>query len=141
MDRLILFETALLAKELGFNNPVQNRYLKDGKLNNNSQRRYGEPINYNDPCFQDEYRSYTSAPTQSELRFWLREEFNIDIVIQPTFACYNIIQISEYDGIEDENNSIVAEEGLEFGDFFTYESALEYAFEVCLKITIDENKE
>ena len=78
--KLITYKTALLAKELGFKEPVQNRYRLN-MLNTDGKLRYGEPINYNDPCFQDEYREYTSAPTQSELQAWLRDEHDVSIEV------------------------------------------------------------
>lgn len=78
MDKLVSPQVAKLAKEKGFDVPVQNRYMKDGGLNWYGERRYDTPSNYNDSCFQDEGRQYTSAPTQSELQTWLRDVHKID---------------------------------------------------------------
>jgi hypothetical protein len=98
MEQLVTFETAKLAKEAGFDWPVQNKFDKSGFLNgviSPNMRRYGDPSNYNDPCFQDEGRQYTSAPTQSELQKWLREKHFLCVsplytVAGYTFNIYNI---------------------------------------------------
>ena len=76
---LVTYNTAKLAKKCGFNLFVQNKYLKGGGLT----LRYGQPIDYNNKCFQDKGRMYTSAPTQSELQKWLRETYGFNIVIKP----------------------------------------------------------
>lgn len=76
---LVTYNTAKLAKKCGFNLLVQNKYLKGGGLT----LRYGQPIDYNNECFQDKGRMYTSAPTQSELQKWLREVYKFNIVIKP----------------------------------------------------------
>lgn len=89
-------ETAELAKQLGFNTPVQNRWWCNGtQLNQDGQLRYGQPLNYNDPCFQDEYRKYTSAPTQEELKKWLRETHNIE-AFPVHRAKYNSIPVDKW---------------------------------------------
>lgn len=122
MEQLVSYETAKLAKELEFDVPVQNRFRKDGGLNDDLQRRYGQPMNYNDPCFQDIYRKYTSVPTQSELFKWLLE--NHQLFVSPVFNIagytYNIydvqkkqIEFAAYDNnCYYENHHIAFENGL-----------------------------
>lgn len=63
---LVSFDEAIQLKVMGFNSPTCNRYNGKQVLNNGQGRRYGEPIQWNDICFQDGYRDYVSAPTYGE---------------------------------------------------------------------------
>lgn len=128
--KLVTYRTALNAKELGFKEPVQNRYIFNKSLNKDGKPRYGEPINYNDSCFQDEYREYTSAPTQSELQAYLRNEHGISIEV------YFYDDTYQFD-------IWMIDQGLEFIKpdleevFDTYEKALEIALrKTIIKLTI-----
>ena len=106
-DELISFETAKLAKEKDFNILQHSYYFEDGEFKENSLKGtngyYGEEYEFNlsefnenwndkwltkktgDRCFgcskQKGYLETFSAPTQSLLQHWLREEkqFYIDI--------------------------------------------------------------
>lgn len=94
MEQLVSYNTAFLAQELGFDIPVQDRYFKNGKLNGTDQKRFGGVSNWNHECFQDEYRKYVSAPTQSELKEWLRlNGINIDIISAYGDSMFNIYDI------------------------------------------------
>lgn len=77
--KLVSIQIACLIKELGFDWPTQNRFRKDGGLNQDLQLRWGQPINWNDPCFQDEYRKYTSAPTLDEAADWIRNDLQQEL--------------------------------------------------------------
>lgn len=68
MEQIINFKTSRLAKEAGFDIPVQNRFFKNEQLNGTGEIRFEGVSNWNHECFQDEYRQYTSAPNQSELQ-------------------------------------------------------------------------
>lgn len=71
---LVSYSEALQLKMLGFSSPTCNRYNKECILNNGGGRRYGEPIQWNDACFQDGYRDYVSAPTYGEALDFLNED-------------------------------------------------------------------
>ena len=77
-DQLISFETAKLAKEKGFNlNFPTAVYIEEGDLwisqNLLNERITGKPFP----------KILFTAPTQSLLQKWLREEHNIHIVVIP----------------------------------------------------------
>lgn len=129
MEQLVNFETAKLAKEAGFDWTVQNRYRKDGGLNQDLRRRYGEPMNYNDKCFQDEYRQYTSAPTLSELQKWLREVHKIDVEAIASFYIGSIKSSGYFTSIN----------GRHGDKFENYEAALEIGLKNVLKNNLLEN--
>ena len=93
-DTLISFETAILAKEKGFNKKVlfsyENSYKKSflycgGVLYNSSKNKYSytENLEYNlyNHNSQKKLKVY-SAPSQSLLQKWLREKHNIIILIE-----------------------------------------------------------
>ena len=109
-EQLISFETAKLAKEKGFNEPVQNMY-KDDTLQNSKMDMGGHPNNYNN-CY--------SAPPQSFLQKWLREKHNLVIGIEGindridiAFIKYYNWTISGYRYRASDNEYIKWEEGLE----------------------------
>lgn len=124
MNRLVLFETAFLAKQKGFNEFVQNRYLKDGTLNKDGNLRFGEPIDYNNQCFQDEGRSYTSAPNQEELKNWLRinHKLSIEVYIIHNQWSYDLCSVKTTGAVK-----------FNVPYFDTYEEALEDAIIEALK--------
>ncbi|ALN97184.1 hypothetical protein [Flavobacterium phage FpV4] len=86
MEELVNYTTAKLAQEKGFNIPTQDKYQfinweypEMGTILNQGERRFGGVSNWNHSCFQDKYRQYVSAPTQSQLQKWLREVHNINV--------------------------------------------------------------
>lgn len=118
-EQNITFETAKLAKEKGF------------EFN----------VNFGVYDMSGKYHPYMAhwisgviypAPSQSLLQKWLRDNHKINIVIIPSFKCYNINYITQYNEIEDDN--IIFElEGLDFKDFDSYEDALEEGLFIGLK--------
>lgn len=126
-ETLISFETAKLAKEKGF------------KLQSNAFGYVTKFYNHNTHSLlpfgrtgrTDLTKAYY-ASTQGLLQKWLREVHGINIVISPSYRCFNIIQISKYNEIEDQNEDM-ASSGLEFKDFETYEEALEVGLSESLK--------
>ena len=104
-EQLVSFETAKLAKEKGINIPSHSYYFEDGEFKEfkicDTYGYYGEEYtidrgefynNWNDEwltkksgerCFgcdkANGYFETFSAPTQSLLQKWLREEHNIDV--------------------------------------------------------------
>lgn len=92
-DELVTFETGKLAREKGFkeecfyyysdNGNIQEPYLENGSSSDTDFR-----VDLTDllEIHNTPYLSRYSAPTQSSLQKWLREEHNIDITICLTGA-------------------------------------------------------
>jgi hypothetical protein len=114
-DELILFETAKIAKEKGFDLNVNEGFTKDGK-----NFMCGKKSEF----FPEECR----RPTQSLLQKWLREIHNIHITI------FSKSQESWMCRITYKGQSL--KDGIYAEDFENYEKALEYALKESLKITI-----
>lgn len=78
-DEPISLETAKLAKEKGFKELVPHRYV--------DHTRFGKDVQFQgDSCFNQNHNKqedYYSAPSQSVLQRWLRENHEIHIVIMP----------------------------------------------------------
>jgi hypothetical protein len=80
-DALILFETAKLAKEKGFNYKVTNHF-RDGANYNKELINAGSAYNMNSSEEQELWNTNLySAPTQSLLQKWLREVHKIKILV------------------------------------------------------------
>jgi len=155
-ETLVTYETAVLAKEKGFKEPCLNHYFEDGEFRENkltgTNGYYGEDYlfeyddfleNWNDKwltkkngnrCFgcskSTGYLETYSAPTQSLLQKWLREEHKLFINIthkthSQKFA-YNIT--GAYVPYEPYLLSRI------FSKFETYEAALEDALQEALKL-------
>jgi hypothetical protein len=75
-EELITFETALLAKEKGFDIPVL--YGVYGYKMKLTSEKSGTLINWNTKSKQQKHSKATSVPTQSLLQKWLREKHIID---------------------------------------------------------------
>lgn len=72
------YQTAVLAKEKGFDWKVRSHYKERDIIYN------GKPYNFNSKEEQKLWSTkLTSAPTQSELQKWLREKHKIHIIIEP----------------------------------------------------------
>lgn len=78
-DELVTFETAKLAKEKGFESKCNGYYYHIEDEHNLITNSLLCAKNYNDPVITTE--RYSSAPTQSLLQRWLREEHNISVDI------------------------------------------------------------
>lgn len=75
-ERLVLPQTAKLAKEKGFNQKVNFYYYQNKdkfELDNGDGDNEFICLNHN------EYDGYFSAPTQSQLQTWLRNEWDIQV--------------------------------------------------------------
>jgi hypothetical protein len=75
-DQLISFETAILAKEKGFNISCSTYFRENKSTTTNSCMRLGM-----------EGIKYYAKPTQSLLQKWLREVHNIHINITKLYEC------------------------------------------------------
>jgi len=117
-EERINFETAKLARERGFNIPCQAEYFSKVKS------EYSITIstqNWN----SDLYPNCYSAPTQSLLQKWLREEHNLKIGVNTPFNGSKDYQVSFPVNKIDWYNS----------DYYrTYEQALEKGLQEALKL-------
>lgn len=154
-EELVSFETAQLAKEKGFNIPTYTSYI-DGKFHENENEPNGydgwdladkQNWNKNSWVFSKEggscfgckldninYFEACSAPTQSLLQRWLREEHDIHIYTEPYWDEDNLNDPPTYQATwigED-----IPEEEIEedFNYFKTYEEALEIGLLEALKL-------
>jgi hypothetical protein len=151
-DQLITLETAKLAKEKGFNIPVSNYINPDGVFdcikpttyNDDGDGHYdidqlGGTIlqDYNNVeidifeietygCYFNEegIEENYSAPTQSLLQRWLREEHNIYVEV---IICNLLDKIYEYEVSTIGSHKLGS-------DFKTYEQALEEGLYEALKL-------
>ena len=134
-EELVTFDTAKLAKEKGFNEPVlaiysgnQLGYIQEGdtlfkKWNHCTDATY-------------------SAPTQSLLQKWLREVHNIDVVISPERYKNGVnymVQAQKWDlnANEEIHPNFVVKGSYWFNDNHehpTYEEALEKGLQEALKL-------
>lgn len=127
---LVSFETAKLAKEVGFNELCS---VEEGVYGINSIKFENKVKNSE---FYKDNENITTKPTQSLLQKWLREVHKIDII--PTFSKnsrtygYNMYYTEENKPVYINKNSIKAT---------TYEEALELALYKALTIVKNnENK-
>jgi len=137
MEELVTYTTAKLAQEKGFSIPTQDKYQfinwehpEIGIILNQGERRFGGVSNWNHSCFQDKYRQYVSAPTQSQLQKWLREVYNFNIEIKTPNGKRGVwlYEIHKVHGIGDYSKTNFA--------FQNYEQSLEAALEEALKLIL-----
>jgi hypothetical protein len=132
-DQLISFETAKLARELGFNESCGLNYAEDGEV---QLLRYwegnGNGFESNSEIDCDYYienNPVCSAPTQSLLQRWLREIHDIDVYVIPNGSRKKSINKRLYHPqlwVRDEYQS-------ELHSKYTYEEALEEGLQEALK--------
>jgi len=113
-EQLINFETAKLAKEVGFDNGCYHLHGEyDGYVG----------IHNIDNFNRSNDKKQYSAPTQSLLQKWLREEHNIQVFMKPfydskekktTFAC-DIIEIVRSGRVKKSHRCDTYEDALEEG--------------------------
>ncbi len=116
-ETLILFETAKLAKEKKFNWDIVDFYYDDGRL----------APTYDDKKTDSDYNNWPklySAPTQSLLQKWLREMYNIFILILRVNKNGNRMFTYTLGHIEDASWDV----------YKTYEGALEAGLQEALKL-------
>ena len=129
-DTRITFETAKLAKEKGF--PQEPNRLKipyynykgefKGDVSDWRIRKYIRGENTSDIEF-------VSAPTQSLLAKWLREEYNIHVTSQ--IGNLDFINTYHYEIRYIDKNKFMCKVN---GNFKTYEEALEIGLQKALKL-------
>ena len=112
-DTIITFETAKLAKKKGFNEICQYYY-----------EIFDKPITLQRmPCSNSEGYEQPTAPTQSLLAKWLREEHNIHLI------AYKNINIDGYDWCYITTDGIT-----NINSYKTYEEAYEIGLQEALKL-------
>ena len=124
-DEIVTFEVAKLAKEKGFNEKC-NFYYQKGVINTDGCfNRYNKGVEY-----------ICSAPTQSLLQRWLREEKEIIIAISVDIdhdlhrVCYEYGVCYDFDGRTMEYHNC-------YDSFGRYEEALEDALKYALENLVD----
>ena len=123
-DKLIEYSTAKLAKEKGFNEECYFIFAKISKEYCIFKSEYSET---NSEINKYEY----SAPTQNLLRKWLREIYNIHIVV---YVMENSDGSIYYDfGLKQVINWLT-DKSSKPREFLTYEEALEIALQEALKL-------
>jgi hypothetical protein len=126
-DELITYETAVLARDKGFDLPVDFCFRK---FHNDVSEIYEVDENFNGTDWNNGLNlneEFFSKPTQSLLQRWLREKHKLHIELFLTSDGYwtvrNIVKICDADiGIRD-------------SEFYpTYEQALEEGLQIALKL-------
>ena len=134
-EKLISFETAILAKEKGFKNTCDwfvnkdNEYIfmPDFLYPNNSEFSHNSEEDPEVVEWEELMNTLALAPTQSLLQKWFREVHEISIKIDDYYTNsrvkfdYNVCELGSQ-----ENNPV--------GIFETYEEALETGLQEALKL-------
>lgn len=123
-DQLITKETAVLAKEKGFNLKSDKGYYKHGSEKDFTVLLLWEDSEPNEPEFGH-------APTQSLLQRWLREIHNISIEVF-SLSYHNKIQFTM--NIKKLNKSEIKILSKNNYHFETYEEALEFGLQKALEL-------
>ena len=132
-DKLVEFNTAVLAKEKGFNIPC-NTHCFIGNTGKIVFEKSVHCIDWGNRPNVKTIQKY-SRPTQSLLQKWLREVHNIFVYVEPTSLGDNAPFIKDswgkvfYDPWKNNNKGVSYE----------YEEALEFALLEGLKLIKDEN--
>jgi len=130
-EQLITFETAKLAKEKGFNELVKTLYISDNDVVKSAKANNSGRTNSN-YIEREDYKVY-SAPTQSLLQKWLREEHNIHIDL--TTDLYDDLETMCFRGFAILKMKKFKNPLYESYDVFkTYEEALEVGLQEALKL-------
>ena len=134
-EKLISFETAILAKEKGFKNACDRFVNKDNEYifmpdllyPNNSEFSHNSEEDPEVVEWKELMKTLVLAPTQSLLQKWLREVHKISIKIDDYYTNsrvrfdYNVCELGSQ-----EDNPV--------GIFETYEEALETGLQEALKL-------
>lgn len=133
VEELIEFQTAILAKEKGFDIEVLNQFNKDGESNTYENYDFIEYDWNDDKVLLPNIKGYPfySRPSQSLLKKWLREQhhFHIEIVYKNAELMfgYKLIRLNvEYEAIDNLSKTYSCVP-------WSYEEALEEALKVVLK--------
>jgi hypothetical protein len=127
-EQLITFQTAKLAKEKGFDEIVDYIYM----TNHTTEVLFE---NINDLKHSDGNNPFVSAPTQSLLQKWLRDEHNIHIDIHAAQIAWNN-KCSYLRSVFKIKGKHVSNEYVSYRvkEVKTYEEALEEGLQEALKL-------
>jgi len=125
-DQLVLFDTAKLAKDKGFNVRCNNCFLRgEAIVNGILNKTYGEPLD-----------DILERPTQSLLQRWLREIHRVDVTVitewkeGKRFYRVGVSYVSEENKIE---IWFSREEDGRIKNYTSFENALEEGLQEGLK--------
>lgn len=110
-EKLVSYEVAKLAKEVGFNVVTEYRFFYNSELTTKTPSQSSKPTIY--------------APTQSLLQKWLREVHSIDITIALVATQY---------GFYIHKGRNYTNDGESYSFLGTYEQALEQAILKAIKL-------
>ena len=114
-EKLVSYNVAKLAKEVGFSVVTEYRFFYNSELTTKTPSQSSKPTIY--------------APTQSLLQKWLREVHNIDISISPSLEKWYYYTIYLNKICMDDNEQPLK----------TYEQAIEEALQEALKLIKHES--
>ena len=77
--------------------------------------------------------SVDESVTQSQLQTYLRDKYGINVLIDPSFDCFNLSKVLIHDIEMGVNIPVEIEPGIEFKDFTTYETCLERGLQESIK--------
>lgn len=120
-EQKVSYETAILAKEKGFDELCRDYYDEDKKVDDLPYfAGDGSGWDKNSTCQENDHYSYEivcMAPSQSLLQRWLREVHNIHVIpyihVSDTYRCKIVSTRTGYHGLGDYES--VLEEGLTIG--------------------------
>ena len=121
-DQLISFETAKLAKGKGFNE-ISDTYVTEGNHYESDEGAF----------YKNEY-GYITAVTQSLLQKWLRERYNMNIVITTAINISGKFEMSIEEIIKSFGTDMTDSIYCKDTEFNTYEEALEAGLQETLKL-------
>jgi hypothetical protein len=123
----IIFDTAKLAKEKGFDLPTECGFEDGISTYCFHYREYGDVVHldWNNETFRHKKERY-SRPTQSLLQKWLREVYSINVIVETDNNGSKFYKVRIW---ENGNNNVGY-----FTSFTTYEEALEIGLQEALKL-------
>ena len=139
-DEIVSFETAMLLKEKGFNEPCS-YYYEDNELyklcyyqgNGTGFSRNDSPINDKLSCEEMQ----CTAPTQSLAQKWLREDRECHMFVIPSLQEGNIIYYVHIIRYSNKtylgHNLMLRDSSASTMTFASYEDAIEEGLKYCLK--------
>lgn len=132
-DQLVSFETAKLAKEIGFDEKCLYHYRTGKSIGTKAGELFNETFISNACSNSDWKEGACTAPTQSLLQRWLREEHKIVITISHWIE--QPVNGKIYSDCYDYNFHQLYHETIIYK---TYEEALEEGLQEGLKLIKDE---
>lgn len=136
-DELISIETARLACDKGFNIPVLNCYNENGEIGDIDELEF---INYNRwPKTFGSNQNLYSAPTQSALQKWIRENKFLYIEVSRShlddYTKNSIFNCNIIDGNEGIKGKNIVVRSKNFNcNFDSYDEALEFGLQHALTL-------